>query len=46
MLFKGQGFCPYVNVIVTFKMLKTEFGYQEQFVSLDHLSLTLNDYIN
>ena len=40
--------CPYDNAVAkaTFKVIKTEFIYQKQFVSLDHLTLELSDYIN
>ena len=40
--------CPYDNAVAeaTFKVIKTEFIYQEQFTSLDHLTLELSDYIN
>ena len=40
--------CPYDNAVAedTFKVMKTEFIYQKQFKSLDHLALERSDYIN
>lgn len=40
--------CPYDNAVAeaTFKVIKTEFIYQKQFTSLDHLKVELSDYIH
>ncbi|MGH2107061.1 IS3 family transposase [Aerococcus urinaeequi] len=45
---KSKKRCPYDNAVAeaAFKVIKTEFIYQEQFESLDHLRLELVDYIN
>jgi len=40
--------CPYDNAVAeaTYKVMKTEFIYQIEFQSLDHLQLELYDYVN
>lgn len=40
--------CSYDNAVAeaTFKVIKTEFIYQKQFVSLDHLTVELSEYIH
>lgn len=40
--------CPYDNVVAeaTYKMMKTEFVNQTNFLSLHHLKLELYDYVN
>lgn len=40
--------CPYDNAVAeaTFKVIKTEFIYQNHFTSINQLALELSDYIN
>ena len=40
--------CPYDNAVseATFKIIKTEFVYNEKFESLEDLQLKLADYVN
>ena len=40
--------CPYDNAVAeaTYKVMKTEFIYQNDFQILHHLQLELNDYVN
>lgn len=40
--------CPYDNAVLeaTFKIIKTEFVYNEKFESLEDFQLKLADYVN